>query len=108
MMDTIEIFQAASPKELFWLIFFIFFPAIVPAIVYILIFKKLPIGNPIEDLKTVRDGLVYINNYKPETTRRGGEGDYYYDEYEHAGFAADDRPAIRHPKNRDRANQSGA
>jgi hypothetical protein len=98
-MTISQILQAATPKEMFWLFFFVFFPAIVPILLYIVIFRKIPWGNPIKDLKDFREIIKEIVTYVPDYERGGGD-DYYYDEHEYDGSGAYSGPTIRYPKNR--------
>jgi hypothetical protein len=108
-MRFFEIFESASPVESLWILFFIFFPAIVPFGIYVLIFKKIPIIRPIKDIREARRHLKDIANYTPERKQKPhGEDDYYYDEHEYDGSGAHSGPTIRHPKNRDRAYSGGS
>ena len=108
-MSIQEIFTESSFRQLFWLFFFFFFPAIVPAILHIVIFRRLPIGNPIKDMKiawqSMRETFKTDDQYN---IKKGGEWDYYDDYDDYDGTGAHARPTVRHPKNRDRAHSGGA
>lgn len=106
-MTTVEVFESASAKEIFFILFFMNFPLVVLFVLYLIIFRELPIGNPIKDAKLAWKWLTTWPEEMPEGTYGGyNEDDYYEDIY--GDDDADSRPRVRHPKNVDRAYYGGA
>lgn len=93
--------------------YLILFPVMVPLILYIIIFRRIPIPNPKEDAKTL--GMFFdmmvenAERHKAEQGQRKHNPDDYWEEevdYATGEVTTNTGPTIRHPKNSNRAYES--
>ena len=115
-MSWEQLLDYATPKDWLIITFFYFFWPILFGLIYILIYKRLPIGNPIKDWRAIVDFFAEVAVTEPEVRekkkkKRVESPDDYWDgevNYETGEVISDAGSRVRHPKNRDRAYSGSA
>lgn len=114
-MSIYEMLRVYTFFDWFSIFVFFFFWPILIGVAHILIFKKLPFGNPKKDAQIIKDFVREIKEAEPIPREKKARvvHDYDYWEWEevnaHTGeISPNTGPSIRHPKNVDRAYAGGA
>jgi hypothetical protein len=109
-MSMAEFLDAATFLDWVRIFLFIFFWPIVFGLIHVVIFRKHPFGNPVKDYRSFKLFIREVQMAEPlpkEGKPRKESPDDYWDgediDYDTGEVEANARPAIRHPKNRDRA-----
>jgi hypothetical protein len=115
-MSFHEMLDTFMFKDWAVIVFFLFFWQIVLIILHIAVEKRLPISNPFNDIRIIKRFIHEVRVAEPierekKPRKRAVTPDDYWDgevNYETGEVGANRGPAIRHPKNADRAYEGSA
>lgn len=108
-----EIIEVATFKDWMSIFFFVFFWPILFGILHFMVIGKHPFSNPINDWRILKEFAAEVARAEPIVREKKPRRviitpDDYWDgevNYETGEVGADTGPAIRYPKNPDRAYQ---